>query len=108
MLYVFSGKDQLIISGYVDVQIATGGAIDRQILIMNLKQNGSLVTAQHIGNIKTDVCNDLIFSKNGTSGNDYLIYLTGQTATYPQDNSIGQAYFMYAKFNTATGDRFDS
>jgi hypothetical protein len=98
-----SGKDQLIISGYVDVQNAAGGPADRQILVMNVRQDGSLVTAQHIGNIKTDVCNDLIFSKNGTSGNDYLIYLTGQTTTYPQDSSFAQAYFMYAKFNTATG-----
>ncbi len=96
-----AGSDQLIISGYIDIQTVTG-AINRQILIMNLKQNGSLVTAQHIGNTGSDICNDLIFKKNGSSGNDYLIYLTGQTVSTPT-NAIGQAYFMYAKFNTATG-----
>jgi hypothetical protein len=96
-----AGSDQLIISGYIDIQSVTG-AINRQILIMNLKQNGSLVTAQHIGNTGSDICNDLIFKKNGTSGNDYLIYLTGQTVS-TSAKAVGQAYFTYAKFNTATG-----
>jgi len=94
-----SGNDQLIISGYIDVLGTTGG-INRQILIMNLKQDGNLVTAQHIGNATPDVCNDLIFKKAGTTGNDYLIYLTGQT---DNTKALGQAYFMQAKFNAGSG-----
>ena len=71
---------------------------------MNLKQNGLLVTMQHVGDTKSDVCNDLIFKKNGTSGTDYLIYLTGETANYNSQASVSaEAYFMYAKFNIATG-----
>lgn len=96
-----AGNDQLIISGYIDIQDV--GAVNRQIMLLNIRQSGGLITAQHIGNRKTDVCNDLIFSKNGTSGNDYLVYLTGQTFTYPQDSTIGKAYFLYGKFNTAAG-----
>ncbi len=97
------GKDQLIISGYVDVQAVTG-TTDRQILVINLKQNGAVVTAQHVGDPKTDVCNDLIVTKNGTSTTDYLIYLTGQTSNYNSQASVSaEAYFMYAKFNTASG-----
>jgi len=96
-----AGNDQLIISGYVDVLGNTGG-VDKQILIMNLKQDGNLITAQHIGNSGIDICNDLIFKKTGSTATDYLIYLTGQTAN-AQSNAIGQAYFMQAKFNIATG-----
>jgi hypothetical protein len=96
-----AGNDRLIISGYVDVLTATG-ATDRQILIMNLKQSGNLITAQHIGNPTSDVCNDLIFKKTGKTGNDYLIYLTGQTVL-ATTNAVGQAYFLYAKFNDSTG-----
>ena len=98
-----AGSDQLIISGYVDVQNVTG-AIDRQILIMNLKQGGALITAQHIGDPQSDVCNDLVFSKNGTSNSNYFIYLTGQTANYnSQKNVSAEVYFMFAQFNTGKG-----
>jgi hypothetical protein len=96
-----AGNDQLIISGYIDIQSVTG-ATNRQILVMNLKQNGNLVTAQHIGNTNIDVCNDLIFKKTSKSGTDYLVYLTGQTFT-GQTNAIGQAYFMYGKLTTTGG-----
>jgi len=96
-----SGNDRLIISGYVDTFGVTG-AKNTQILVMNLQQNGTLVTINHIGGPKADVCNDLIFSKASTR-NDYLIYLTGQTYNYNQQSSVGDAYFMYAKFNAVTG-----
>jgi hypothetical protein len=95
-----SGSDQLIISGYVDMQLV-GAAADRQILIVNLKENGALVTAQQVGDPKPDVCNDLIFNN---TGNGYLIYLTGQTSNYnSQDTVTGEAYFMYANFTPAAG-----
>ena len=96
-----SGNDQLIISGYMDVQSATG-AIDRQILILNLRQTGVLLSAQHIGNLGTDVCNDLIFKKESRTGTDYTIYLTGQTNS-TQTASIANAYFLAAKFSASTG-----
>jgi hypothetical protein len=96
-----SGSDQLIISGYVDMQVV-GAAADRQILIMNLKENGALITAQQVGDPKTDVCNDLIFKNGGN--NNYLIYLTGQTSNYnSQDTVTGEAYFMYANFTASSG-----
>jgi hypothetical protein len=96
-----SGQDQLIISGYIDMQNVTG-SIDRQILVMNLRENGNLITAQHVGDAKSDVCNDLVFSNNGN--NNYLIYLTGQTSNYnSQDSVTGEAYFMYANFNATAG-----
>jgi len=95
-----SGSDQLIISGYVDMQIT--GATDRQVLVMNLKESGALITAQQVGDPKTDISNDLIFSNNGN--NNYSIYLTGLTSNYnSQDSVAGEAYFMYANFNAASG-----
>jgi hypothetical protein len=98
-----AGNDQLIISGYIDIQNVTGG-VDRQILIMNVKQNGFLVTAHHVGDPKTDVCNDLTFNKVAGTADDYLIYLTGQTSNYNSQTTVSaEAYFMYAKFNAATG-----
>ena len=92
-----AGHDQLIISGYVDTTLAE--ITDRQILIMNLKQNGVLLTAQHIGTLGTDVCNDLIFKKSSSKGNDYRLFLTG----YAIGEIIEQAYFLSAKFNAVTG-----
>lgn len=102
-LYTSSlGGDQLIISGYVD--ILTNNITDRQILVMNIKQSGFVVTMQHVGDPKTDVCNDLIVTRNGNLPNDYLIYLTGQTSNYNSQASVsGEAYFMFAKFNSNAG-----
>ena len=98
-----SGTDQLIISGYVDVLDVTG-ATNRQILILNVKQNGIMLTAHHVGDPKTDVCNDLIFSKVAGTNGDYLIYLTGQTSNYNSQITVSaEAYFMSAKFNAVTG-----
>ncbi|HYK44734.1 MAG TPA: hypothetical protein VEV83_06190 [Parafilimonas sp.] len=98
-----AGADQLIISGYVDVLSVTG-ATNRQILVMNMKQNDVLITAHHIGDPKADVCNDLIVNTIAGSASDYRIYLTGQTGNYnPQTSVSADAYFLYAKFNSATG-----
>ena len=95
-----AGNDQLIISGYIDV--ANGSAVNRQILILNLKQSGLLLSSHHIGNSGLDVCNDLIFKKESATGTDYAIYLTGQT-NGTQKGSIASAYFLAAKFDANTG-----
>jgi hypothetical protein len=98
-----AGADRLIISGYVDVLSVTG-ATNRQILVMNMKQNGVFITAHHIGDPKADVCNDLIVNTIAGTAGDYLIYLTGQTSNYNSQTAVSaEAYFLYAKFNSATG-----
>ena len=93
------GQDRLIISGYTDID--TSGS-QKQILALNLKQDGTLVTAHHIGNTGIDICNDLIFNKVDQAGNDYNIYLTGYTSN-SQNNFIAQVYFLQAKFNANAG-----
>lgn len=97
-----AGSDQLIISGYVDMQIV--GAIDRQILILNIRQNGSIVTAQNVGDVFSDVCNDLLITRVNDSQSEYYLYLTGQTSNYNSQPTVsGEAYFLSAKFTATAG-----
>ena len=93
------GKDMLIISGYVDVD--TSGT-EKQILVLNLRQDGTLVTAHHIGNRGVDISNDLIFNNVDQAGGNYNIYLTGYTSN-SQNNFIAQPYFLQAKFTPNAG-----
>lgn len=101
--YPSTGNDQLVVSGYVDVPAAATNASDRQILVANLKQDGTAISFHHVGDAKDDIARDLIFDPIANSS-DYNLYLTGLTENYNSTASVfNEAYFLALRFNAATG-----
>lgn len=98
-----SGNDRLIISGYIDIPVTGTTAFNRQILIMNVKQTGGIISTHHIGDPKPDVANDLIVQPQSVSP-DYVLHLTGQTDNYNSTAAVtNEAYYLQLKFNANTG-----
>lgn len=90
------GSDEFFISGYIDVPDVTGAPNNRQVLVVDLKQSGGIISAHHLGDVGAEVANDLIFQSPG--GNDYYLYLTGYTSSY--DNTVkAEVYFLQLKYS---------
>lgn len=85
-----SGSDNFFISGWMD---APGN--NRQILLVNIQQNGTALTFHHVGaSAGAEVAHDMIF-KIATGGSKQ-IYLTGYTQSY---SPLRQPYFLSLNYN---------
>lgn len=74
-----AGNDAFFISGFTDVTAATGAA-NRQVLIMDVRENGGIIGSFHVGDAGTEESNDLVIRNLGNE--NYLLYLTGFTTSY--------------------------
>jgi hypothetical protein len=97
---VLHDGDQFFISGYLDESTGTGG-INRQILVVDIKESGATISAHTIGEAGTEVANDLIYKNFG--GGDFYLYLTGYTTSYTQ---VSEAYYLQLKYNSSSGAMF--
>jgi Secretion system C-terminal sorting domain len=90
-----AGGDAFFISGFIDIPLATG-ATNRQILFMDIRQNGVVINTFHIGEAGAEVANDMLFKDLGTGV--YHIFLTGSTSSY--DPAVRtEAYFCWLKYD---------
>ncbi|MCF6404096.1 T9SS type A sorting domain-containing protein [Chitinophaga filiformis] len=74
-----AGNDAFFISGFTDVTAATG-APNRQVLIMDVRENGAIIGAFHVGDAGTEESNDLVIRNLGNE--NYHLFLTGFTTSY--------------------------
>lgn len=74
-----SGNDAFFISGFTDVTAATG-AVNRQVLIMDVRESGAITGSFHVGDAGVEESNDLVIRNLGNE--NYLLYLTGFTTSY--------------------------
>lgn len=74
-----AGNDAFFISGFTDVTAATG-AVNRQVLILDVRETGAIIGAFHVGDAGTEESNDLVIRDLGNQ--NYLLYLTGFTTSY--------------------------
>jgi hypothetical protein len=98
---VAAGADRFFITGYVDIQSPVAGVFNRQNLVVDISQNGTINRAAHFGESPlSEEVNDHIFSKT-TVANTYELYLTGYTKSYTTNNT-SEAYFNVLRYNSVT------
>ncbi|ACU62068.1 T9SS type A sorting domain-containing protein [Chitinophaga pinensis] len=73
------GNDAFFISGFTDVTAATG-AVNRQVLILDVRETGAITGSFHVGDAGIEESNDLVIRNLGNE--NYLLYLTGFTTSY--------------------------
>jgi hypothetical protein len=96
-----AGADRFFITGFVDIQSAVGGAINRQNLVVDISQNGNLNRAAHFGESpRSEEVNDHIFSRLLTVPATFELYLTGYTTSY-LTTAASEAYFSVLRYNPA-------
>ncbi|PWV56848.1 T9SS type A sorting domain-containing protein [Chitinophaga sp. S165] len=74
-----AGNDAFFISGFTDVTAPTG-APNRQVLILDVRENGGIIGSFHVGDAGTEESNDLVIRNLGNES--YFLYLTGFTTSY--------------------------
>jgi hypothetical protein len=90
-----AGGDVFFISGYIDTYGVTG-ALNRQILIVDIKESGGVISVHHIGDAGTEIANDLIFKDFGHD--TYHLFLTGYTSSYDQSVKT-EVYYLQLKYS---------
>ena len=88
-------SDEFFITGYIDILMSTG-AINKQILLVDIKESGGPITVNHIGDGGPEAANDLVFTNLG--GNNYYLYLTGYTGSY-YTNVKTEVFFLFLKYS---------
>lgn len=88
------GNDAFFISGFTDVTAATG-AVNRQVLILDVRETGAIVGSFHVGDAGTEESNDLVIRDLGNE--NYLLYLTGFTTSYYTAVSK-EAFFLQLRY----------
>lgn len=74
-----AGNDAFFISGFADVTTPTG-TTNRQVLILDVKESGTIIGSFHVGDAGTEESNDLVIRNLGNES--YFLYLTGFTTSY--------------------------
>jgi hypothetical protein len=92
-------NDSFFVAGYVDIKDATGQP-NRQILLMDIREGGGIVSVHQIGDSETEVANDILFKNLGS--NQYALYLTGHTNSYYQNYQTSDAFYLQLKYNNGT------
>jgi hypothetical protein len=95
-----AGTDRFFITGYVDI-VNTAGAVNRQNLVVDISQNGTINRAAHFGDTRSEEVNDHIFSRLVLPFNTFELYLTGYTTSYTA-NATQEAYFSVLRYNSVT------
>ncbi|KAA2238440.1 T9SS type A sorting domain-containing protein [Chitinophaga agrisoli] len=90
-----AGADEFFITGYVDIVQPTG-LTNRQVLLVDIKESGGLITLNHIGDAGSETGNDLTYRDAG-NGN-YDLYLTGATSSY-YTNVKSEAFYLQLKYS---------
>lgn len=88
--------DEFFITGYIDILQSTG-AVNKQILLVNIKESGGPITVHHIGDGGPEAASDLKFVNLG--GNNYYLYLTGYTGSY-YTNVKTEVFFLHLKYSS--------
>jgi hypothetical protein len=97
-----AGADRFFITGFTDVPTPVAGVFNRQNLVIDIAQNGTINRASHFGESpRSEEVNDHIFSKLVFVASTYELYLTGYTNSYTS-NSASEAYFSILRYNSAT------
>jgi hypothetical protein len=97
-----AGADRFFITGFVDIYNTATNITNRQNLVVDISQNGTLNRAAHFGEAPlSEEVNDHIFSRLTTVPNGYELYLTGYTNSYTANGS-SEAYFNVLRYNAAT------
>ncbi|WP_160714859.1 T9SS type A sorting domain-containing protein [Chitinophaga solisilvae] len=89
-----AGNDAFFITGYIDVQLPTG-AINRQIQVLDVRENGSIVSLFHVGDGGQEEANDLVIRDLGNQS--YYLYLTGYTTSY-YTQVAREVYFAWLRY----------
>jgi hypothetical protein len=97
-------NDSFFVAGYIDIRDAAGQP-NRQILLMDIREGGNIVSAHQIGDSGTEVANDILFKALGS--NRYSLYLTGQTDSY-QTSSAFYLQLKYSNSSTLSLDEFST
>jgi hypothetical protein len=95
-----SGADRFFITGFIDSLLPTG-ATNRQNLVVDISQNGTINRASHYGDARNEEVNDHIFTKLTLPLNTYELYLTGYTNSYTSTGAT-EAYFNVLRYNSST------
>ncbi|GAA0562499.1 T9SS type A sorting domain-containing protein [Chitinophaga japonensis] len=88
------GSDEFFITGYIDL-VNASGAVNKQVLLLDIKESGGVITVSHIGDAGPEAANDLVFRDLG--GNNYYLYLTGYTGSY-YTNVKTEVFFLWLRY----------
>ncbi|NSL85943.1 T9SS type A sorting domain-containing protein [Chitinophaga sp. Mgbs1] len=91
-------KDQFLITGYLD-QVVPTGLTNKQIQLLDVKQDGTLNSMFLTGDKGYETGNDLILKDLGN--NVYYLYFTGYTSSYYQQPAT-EAYFGWFKYDVGS------
>jgi hypothetical protein len=87
--------NEFFITGYIDLVTPTG--INKQILLLDIRQGGAPLSFHHIGDAGPEAANDLTFVNSAT--NTYDLYLTGYTGSY-YSNVKTEVFFLHLKYSS--------
>ncbi len=90
-----AGADEFFITGYIDV-VPPIGPVNRQVLLVDIKESGAPITINHIGDAGSENANDLIYKDAGNGS--YELYLTGATTSY-YTNVKSEAFYLQLKYS---------
>ncbi|SEL77438.1 Por secretion system C-terminal sorting domain-containing protein [Chitinophaga rupis] len=90
-----AGADELFITGYIDL-ISPTGAINKQVLLVDIKESGGLITINHIGDAGQEAASDLVV-EGVPGGNSFNLYFTGYTDSYATTLKT-DAFFLWVKY----------
>ena len=91
-----AGADEMFITGYIDL-ISPTGAINKQILLVDIKESGGTITINHIGDAGSEAASDLV-AELVPGTNNINLYLTGYTDSYAT-NLKTDAFFLWLKYS---------
>jgi len=92
--------EAFFVAGFADVPGT--GAADRQVLVADIREDGTLKGAWHIGAAGFDSASDMTFSYLG--GLDYYLYLTGATSRNLRAPKSRDPFFLQLIYKAGTMD----